>query len=136
MRKNVQKLYETGLQFDKLTDTQKTFFLEELWNGVGSRSYPIDPPDSIFKGPSIYHDFWYFRGGPDELRKMADLDFYYRCLDKIKERKKPLHKPFFYILAFIYYYGLKFLGKKAWEYHEKPAKTWDEFISRSQKFIN
>lgn len=134
-RQNLSKLYNSGLNFDELTKEQQLFFKQHLWNGVGSRDYPIDPPDSIFKGPSIYHDFWYLRGGPEDLQHLADLDFLYRCMDKIDTRKTWWKKPFFRILAYIYYYGLGFLGKKAWDVYPEASQNWDKFIKRTSKYI-
>lgn len=135
MNKKIQNLYKNGLLYDDLTDEQKKYFLIHLWNGVGSREYVLDPPDSIFSVPSIYHDFWYLRGGPIELRKLADLDFYYRCVYEVRKRPK-WKRPFYHFLATVYYYGLKYLGKKAWDKYDVPIADWRDFVHRTSKYLN
>lgn len=125
----MNKLYERGLSYDKLTSNQKDFFKKYIWNGVGSSHYTINPHDLIFKNASIYHDFNYFRGGNDELRELADSDFINRSLAAVRSQKF-YKQPFYWVVAYIYYFGLVIFGKKAWEYYEEPADSWSEFMSR------
>lgn len=124
----ITELDAYGLSYDKLTKKQKEFFLEHIWNGVGSSHFFIDPHDLIFKEASVYHDFYYWRGGPEELRHMADKDFFHRCQSAI--RKLPMkRRPFYYIAAYTYYFTLKILGKAAWEKGE-VCQTWEELMKR------
>lgn len=121
------------LQYEELTPEQKKFFLEHVWNGVGSREYP-DVPDFIFSEASIYHDFAYFRGGDEKDRKKADKEFLHRAHHAV--RKQPKWKqPYYYLLTALYYFGLKKLGKKAFEYYPAPAKDWDEFMAHVSTYF-
>jgi len=124
----ISELDSYGLSYDTLTEKQKKFFKEHIWNGVGSSHFFINPHDLIFKEASLYHDFWYWRGGNSKLRKMADKDFLHRCHDSI--RKLPMkRRAFYYIAAYVYYFTLKILGSKAWESGE-TCQTWEELFNR------
>lgn len=110
-----------------LTPTQLEFFLKYVYNGVGSDELGIDPPDSIFKGAAKGHDFRCFVGGTDHDRIESDKEFLKDCLDRINKSpvwKRPLYK----ILAYVYYFALWMGSKYAWEYYDKPAENWEEFI--------
>ena len=122
------------IQLDELTLKQKEYFLKNIWNGVGSREYP-DVPDFIFGEASKYHDFAYFRGGDENDRKEADRDFFHRAHSAV--RKQPLLKrPFYYVLSYTYFYSLKKLGGKAWEYYPAPAKNWNEWLAHVNTFFD
>lgn len=128
----VSQIENAGLSFDKLTEKQKNYFARFIWNGVGSRNFFINPHDLIFKEASLYHDFYYWRGGPIELKALADKDFFHRCHSAV--RKQPLWKrPFYYFVAVIYYKFLA-LGKIAWEYGEKPCQTWQELLANFYQY--
>lgn len=125
----ISELDKVGLVYDKLTAKQKSYFKQYIWNGVGSRSFFVNPHDLIFKEASIYHDFYYWRGGPIELISLADRDFFHRCHSAV--RKQPAYKrPFYYATSYVYFSFLKLLGKVAWEYAEKPCQTWEELLER------
>jgi hypothetical protein len=122
------------LLYDDLTQKQKDFFLKYIWNGVGSREYP-KPPQLIFREASIYHDFGYFRGGPESLRKEVDREFFHKAHSAV--RRLPIaQRPFYYAMSYIYFYGLKKLGSKAWELYPEPAKTWEEFLNRVYAYFD
>ena len=128
------ELERVGLSFDTLPPPQKAYFLTHIWNGVGSRHFFINPHDLIFKEASIYHDFYYWRGGPEKVRLMADKDFFMRCKDAVK--KAPWHlRPFYSIAAIVYTQFLR-LGKSAWEYGEVPAQNWEQFIHNIECFYD
>src|SRR3990172_7684588 len=125
-------LYTQGLQYDQLTHNQQEFFKKYIWNGVGYDHYPINPHDLIFKEASVYHDYYFFRGGSNELRLLADKDFLVRGLKAVQEQKRLL-KPVYWIIAYVYYFALILLSKKAWEYYDEPSADWKEFIDRVKK---
>jgi len=125
----ISELDKIGLAYDSLSKAQKDYFLEHIWNGVGSSHFFINPHDLIFKEASIYHDFYYWRGGSDELRKLADKDFFHRCHEKIRKLPKK-RRPFYYISAYVYYFTLKILGKTAWEKRPLPCQTWEELMQQ------
>lgn len=124
----ISELDDYGLSYNDLTETQKEFFLTHIWNGVGSDHYFINPHDLIFKEASIYHDFYYWRGGPKSLRKLADKDFLHRCHEAT--RKLPMKRRlFYYVASYTYFLGLKVFGNTAWE-KGKVCQTWDELVER------
>lgn len=121
------------LQYEELTPEQKEYFLKNIWNGVGSREFPIDPHDLIFGPASVLHDFEYWRGGNESYRIAADKTFLKNCLSLVK--KQPKYKqPFYYVAAYVYYCFLTTLGKYAFEYSTEPAKTWEELLERFLKY--
>lgn len=134
MKDDLSDLYTTGINYEKLTDEQKKFFDKWVWNGVGSNSYVIDPPDLIFKYPSKVHDLFFFAGGNDERRKLADKDFLKRCLEVSKKKKLWIKRYYFIGISYIYYVALVLLSKKAWEYYDQPAETWEEVIERVKAY--
>jgi hypothetical protein len=122
------------LELEDLTKEQRDWFMTYIWNGPGSRDYPIQPPELIFNIPSIRHDFEYFRGGTEEDRKETDKHFLDESLAIVKER--PIYtRPFYFSISYIYYFGLVLLGSKAWEYYDKPAETWNEYLQHIVKYF-
>lgn len=125
---------ENKLKYEDLTNKQRKYFLEQIFNGVGSREY-IMPPQSIFKSCAVRHDFYYWVGKSEEDKNQVDKDFLYEARQKIRTRytrkQTPLFfikKPFYYTLAHIYYLVLKKLGKKAFEYDTHYVENFDEFL--------
>lgn len=128
----IQELEDAGLSYDRLDEKQKLYFRTFIWNGVGSREF-IDPPEAIFHKCSLYHDFYYWRGGPDKYRIMADHDFFHRCHDQA--RKQPWYnKAIYFPLSYVYFLALKILGHAAWEYRNAPCQTWDELLRQVYKY--
>jgi hypothetical protein len=98
------------LTLNSLTPEQYKYFKENIYNGVGSDEFPINPHDLIFKRPAEFHDFCYWRGGTKEDLKIADNRFLKLCLKRVKKEKK-YTRPFYYCVAYVYYYFLVALGK-------------------------
>lgn len=120
---------------EDLDEIQFKYFNTYLANGVGSRSFPINPRDFIFKHASKQHDFQYFVGGNEEERRWVDGLFLSDCFKAIG--KAPIGKrPFYTIIAIIYFGFLVALGSYAWEYTDKPAETWDEFLIHVDVFFS
>jgi hypothetical protein len=131
----ISKLDEDGIVYDELSLKQKKFFRDYIWNGVGSRSFFINPHDLIFKNASLYHDFYYWRGGPEEYRIMADQNFLHRSHALI--RREPIYRrPFYYAIAAVYVFFLRLVGKVAFEYSERPCQTWEELLDRVNTFYD
>lgn len=122
------------LEFDNLTKLQKEFFLEFIWNGVGSREF-AKPPQLIFANASVYHDFAYFRGGNESDRKIADKDFFHRSHSSTR-KQHTYTRPFYYVMSYVYFYGLKKIGGKAWEYYDAPAQNWKEFLDHVYAYFD
>jgi len=121
------------LYYEELTSNQLAFFLEKIWNDIGSQELPIKPPPLIFSEASKPHDYYYFSGGARKNRKWSDKEFLHRAHDAV--RLQPIYKrPFYYMMAYVYYYSLKKLGKISWEKYPAPAKDWKEFIERVRAF--
>ena len=118
--------------YDTLTDEQREYFLTYIWNGVGSRDFSVTPPQLIFRGPSAYHDFAYWLGGTEEDRNKADKQFLIDELDQVRREKHITQKPFYFMMAYVYYLGLAAIGKKAFEYGG-PRTNWEEYKSYYEK---
>ena len=124
------------LTLDGLTPDQYKYFKENIYNGVGSRDFALDPHDLIFKKAAEYHDFAYWRGGTEQDRKEADKRFKRDCVDAAWNQKA--RSFLFYIsAAYIYYYAVKFLGKYSFIYREEPLDNWKDlkeaFIKKTSK---
>lgn len=126
---------DRGLSYDSLTDSQKAFFRKFVWNGLGSRDAHIDPHDLIFKNASIYHDWYYFVGGPDKLRIAADKEFLVNC-NKLVLKERAWKRWFYYPVSYVYYFFIKIGSKLAWEYYDEPAQTWEEFIEHVMTYFD
>lgn len=121
------------LLYDNLTDNQRKFFLQYLWNGMGDNL--LAPPAFIFSKASEYHDFFSFSGGTESDRIWATKDFFHKCHDAV--RKEPLYKrPFYYFISYTYYWFLQKGDALTWTYLLKPANTWPEFISNVIFYYN
>lgn len=123
----INNLETVGLSYDSLSESQRNYFLKNIWNGVGSRHFFINPHDLIFKEASVYHDFYYWRGGPLNLKDIADKDFLHRCHSAVRKQSK-IKQPFYYFIAATYYFFLKF-GKTAWESRAEPCQTWNDLLA-------
>lgn len=120
-----------------LTPDQYAFFVEHIWNGVGSAEYPIKPPGFIFNTASMRHDFRYYLGGTEKDRYNADRQFLSEELEACAaENSGSVLKLWFYqSIANAYYLGLRALGWKAFEYYPAPAKNWEEFIQHYNSYV-
>jgi hypothetical protein len=94
------------LELEDLTPEQYQYFIDNIFNGVGSRHFLFNPPDLIFNQAAKRHDFAYWRGGTEEDRKDADRRFKKDCLQEAKERSFLL-RPFYTSIAYLYYYAIK-----------------------------
>lgn len=121
------------LQLTDLTPDQYSYYMKNIYNGVGSRSYSINPRDFIFKKAAEYHDFRYISGGTENNRLESDLEYDLWAKKAIQDEPNIFLRNFYKLVHKIYFYVLQKLGKNAWEYYDEPSKTWDEFIERFQK---
>ena len=117
------------LELEDLTPEQYQYFLRNVWNGVGSQEYAIKPPELCFALPSVRHDFYYWRGGTEADRLAADRRFLADALVEAR-RYRGVQRAFYVNAAYLYFYGLRALGTKAFEYGERPCQTWDELLAR------
>jgi hypothetical protein len=84
----------------------------------------------MFKASCDQHDFYYWRGGDQELRKKVDGEFLQAMLH---DSKNYFHKWW----AYLYYYGVrfgtvldKFKKKKFWYYGEsRDRKQLNNFMA-------
>lgn len=121
------------IQLSDLTKDQLLYFTTNIYNGVGSREFFINPHDLIFSPAAMEHDFAYWRGGPDNLRKIADKEFLQHCL-VLSKQHTGIRRVFYTNTSYVYYTFLVLLGKYAWEYYDAPANTWEEFLEHFNKY--
>jgi hypothetical protein len=120
-----------GIQYSDLTLKQKEFFLEHIWNGVGSDSF-IKPPPLIFLEASKYHDCLEWAGGTEEDREWAIKDFFHKAHEAVRAQSV-WKRPYYYLLSYTYYYFLRKLDGFTWEYYPKPAQTWTGLVKHFKK---
>ena len=121
------------LNLEDLPPDQMHTFKTEIFNGVGSREFFIDPHDLIFKQAAMAHDFAYWRGGSNEDRKLSDKIYLEDSLDAVRRQRK-WTRPIYFVIAYIYYGFLKMLGKYAFEYRERPCESWDELYQAFKEY--
>lgn len=123
------------LELEDLTKEQYDYFKKHIYNGVGSREFPINPHDLIFKKAAEKHDFYYWRGGDDSYRVLADKEYLKDSLIAVKLQPK-WKQPFYHSVAYVYYGFLVALGRFAFEYSDEPCKTWEQLLKRFQDYQN
>jgi len=111
-----------AIEFKDLSEEQ----LIIIFNGSGSDAFPIKPPQLIFGNAALRHDWDYLFGGEEKDRKIADKRFLINCLYASGDNI------FYNVMSYIYYYALRLLGNKSFEYGPK-AKTWDDIFQRVKK---
>lgn len=122
-------LPEPPLELKDLTPDQYAYYRRWVYNGVGSRTFPINPRDFIFGPAAIEHDARYWFYLVPGLRAWVDKQFLVDCLKLVKQQPK-WKRPFYWCIAHVYYLFLRLLGKYAWEKGEKPITKWDDFLTR------
>lgn len=115
------------LSYESLNSKQKAFFIEYLYNGLGSKELKVTLPEFIFRDAAIEHDFYSYSGGSHYDRIKSDKLFFKRCINTIKKKRKYI---IYYPVAYIYYFGLLSLSHLTWDEYDRPAKDWEEFIKR------
>jgi hypothetical protein len=85
-------------------------------NGCGAKNSIIKVPNFIFKASCNQHDFYYWRGNTEELRKYADDTFYELMKEDIKEVKGFFKKAHYHIWAYTYYKAVRLEGHKHFNY--------------------
>lgn len=82
-------------------------------------------PDFNFKGCCVIHDVLYEKGGNAIQRKIADL----RMLDCMKRRKSFL-KIRYKLIPYLYYYGVRLLSSKWFNWTTQKLKLTDHYHFR------
>lgn len=59
------------LKYSDLTQEQKKI----ITNGCGGKGMGLKPPQFFFNASCNHHDFYYWRGGTEEDRTIADIQF-------------------------------------------------------------
>jgi hypothetical protein len=110
----------TDISFKDLTEEEKKL----VCNGCGGKGGLIDPPEFFFKASCNHHDFNYWRGCTESDRKKADKGFYEAMKEDVK--LQPVFKrPFFYLMAWIYYRAVRWQGKKFFNYGDRRRTRED-----------
>ena len=99
-------------KFKDLTPEEK----KEICNGCGGKGSWIRPPYAIFFEASCdQHDYGYYVGGTEKDRKTRDLKFY-QAMKKDCSTLSWFNKIKYYPWCWIYYLGVRFYGKKYFNY--------------------
>lgn len=118
-----------SIELDNLTDNQYNFFINHIYNGMGSEQLRVKAPPYIFSKAAIKHDFYFFGGGTIADRKLADRQFLSDCFNIIKVSKKYKYYP----IACFYYIILLIFSRYAWDIYESRPNTWKQFLNRVYK---
>jgi len=105
------------LKYKDLTEEQKKF----ITNGCGGKGGWIKPPNFIFKASCNHHDFLYWRGATEEDFKLANIKFYDKMEEDIKEVKNFLKRTHYKIWAYAYFKSVSLFGRKYFNF--KRIKT-------------
>lgn len=108
------------IKYADLTLAQKAF----ICNGCGGKGGVINPPEFLFNASCNHHDFNYWVGGSEADRLRADKGFYDAMKIDIKLASWYL-KPHYYLWAYTYYKSVRLIGKKFFNYLDKPKEMSD-----------
>jgi len=114
------------LRYSQVTKEQLSLFA----NGCGGKGSWIPIPEFIFHASCNQHDFYYWRGGTEEDRKIADDAFYKYMKEDIKRAKWYL-RGYYRGWAFLYYTAVRVKGKYYFSYGE--MKTMEDVIELELK---
>ena len=104
------------LRYSDLTPFQQ----KVITNGCGASNSLFNPPEFKFKASCNQHDFYYWRGGNEDDRKLADKQFYDAMVEDSKLCSNIFSKTTHLITAKIYYVSVSLFGKKHFYYTDKP----------------
>ncbi len=103
-----------------------------IWNGVGSdvtflKIFNIPKKwQEKFREPSVFHDFACCVGGTSEHAKIADTEFYMRCM------REAYLNPIGRLWAFLSYKGVRLGSRLTFEKREVPF-SFEELRAWAQK---
>jgi len=120
-------------KYEDLTPQQKSF----ICNGCGKKGGKLKAPDWFMLADCNHHDYGYYRGHTEEDRKKCDETF-------LKEMKKDVSRSPFYLkparwsAAYAYYWAVRWFGKSAFYFAEKPRTLGDlekEMFFNQKRFV-
>jgi len=107
-------------RWSQLSARQRALF----GNGCGAKGGRFNPPDFLFEASCDQHDFYYWRGGTEGDRAMADAGFF--AAMRRDALRSPLHLRWFHRgAARVYYLAVRRWGGAAFSYRMEP-KRWDD----------
>ena len=112
------------LSYNSLNLSDKKYFTEHIWNGVGSSQLNIKIKSYIFNGPSKPHDFEYWVRGNEIDRLKADINFFKNCL-KVLRLATWYKKPIYLLMSIFYFIILILFGWLTYEYGTR-CETFEE----------
>ena len=107
------------LKYTDLTQSQK----DSLTNGCGSKGGWFKPPNFIFTASCNQHDFYYWRGGVEADRLIADDKFYEFMKQDAKSCGNLLIKAVHLFIAWFYYRMVRHFGKDSFSYGKMKTKA-------------
>ena len=103
------------LRYRDLSEEQK----KKICNGCGAKGSWIKVPDFRFVASCDQHDFYYWRGGQEYDRKIADDEFYIIMKRDIKNQDFGWSRRVWYrSWAWTYYKAVRYFGKSAFAFGE------------------
>jgi len=133
---------------DKWILEHKSFFINKhIANGIGpnnsqGRLYRLiiklitNKDKSFFYEASVVHDVLYWFGGNEKDRLIADYRFYMKMLKDLYDNLKFLNlfrSIFYFIVATIYFFLVRFKGKNHFNYDGKDAITVMKWVLENDK---
>lgn len=112
------------LRYRDLSNSEK----KDITNGCGGKGGIINPPEFLFNASCNQHDFYYWRGGNWIDRLKADWGFYLEMLKDISLATKwyqILRKILYIFIATIYFFAVRLIGWKFFEYRDKMKTKKD-----------
>ena len=110
------------LKFSELTPFQK----KAISNNINS----LNAPNFLSSALLSQHDFYYWRGGSEQDRKMAD-DTFYKYMNKDVSEQVWWKRPYLNVQSYVYYKRLRLFGKQNFFYTYNP-RTMEDVISLAE----
>ncbi len=103
-----------------MTDTEQALEarrqLGETPNGCGPAPVEWLVPDWIYTRACLAHDLSYIRGGTEEQRIDADVQFYSDMLRTVSHKASWWNRHFYKAIAWLYWKAVLAGGKLTWNY--------------------
>lgn len=124
--KNKNRIEELQKKQTRYVTAEDLLFLKRAGfiNGCGGRNSKISKilakffSGFFFEASCEKHDFWYFKGWDEARRKECDIKFL-KAMKRDVQRQFFLFRPYFYLIAYCFYFAVRIFGKKHFNYIKK-----------------
>lgn len=87
-------------------------------DGCGAKGGWFNPPEFFFEASCNQHDFYYWRGGFESDRLIADKAFYKFMLKDSERAESYLTRKSHRLCAYLYYKAVRWFGKDSFNFGE------------------